>query len=388
MNERPRLGVITAFDPRNRRAASGTTWYMARALERQLGAVSFLGPLFSWTALAGRMLNRIARRGWGGHFAYQHRLALARRYGALVRRRLRPDLDLLIAPTASTEIALLETALPIIYTSDATFDLLKDYYPEYSGYDGDLLAQGQEIERRAIRRANLLIYPSRWAADSAIGTYGADPARVHVLPYGANLDAAPDPALIDPGAKWKARRLVFIGGDWERKGGPVVYQALGELRRGGIPAELVIIGCRPTLPDLTGVRMVGPLDKADPTQQARLVEELLNATLLVQPVRHECYGVVFCEASACGTPALAAATGGVAGAVHEGLNGHLLRRDAAATEYAARIAQLLRDEAAYRCLSASARQLFDTSLNWDRWAADTARLARPLLSSAPSWSQR
>ena len=47
------------------------------------------------------------------------------------------------------------------------------------------------LEKRAIEKARLLLYPTRWAADSAIKDYGADPQKVRVIPFGANIEHPP-----------------------------------------------------------------------------------------------------------------------------------------------------------------------------------------------------
>ena len=42
-------------------------------------------------------------------------------------------------------------------------------------------------------------------------------------------------------------RLLFIGMDWQRKGGPVALAVTRELNRMNIPAGLTVIGCNPLL---------------------------------------------------------------------------------------------------------------------------------------------
>jgi glycosyltransferase involved in cell wall biosynthesis len=76
---------------------------------------------------------------------------------------------------------------------------------------------------------------------------------------------------------------------------------------------------------------------------------------------------VFCEASACGLPSIARRTGGIAGALVDGVNGRLLPSDAGAADYADVIRSLWADHSAYGALQQSARRLFETTHNWKHW---------------------
>lgn len=62
-----------------------------------------------------------------------------------------------------------------------------------------------------LAKASKLIYPSKWAANSAIFDYGVEPEKTEIIPFGANLDTVP---LIDKVLSKKHSlpcRLLFIG---------------------------------------------------------------------------------------------------------------------------------------------------------------------------------
>jgi glycosyltransferase involved in cell wall biosynthesis len=309
---------------------------------------------------------------------------LAREYARRARHRLqRTKLDFLVAPAGSAMIAFLETDIPIVYTSDTTFDLALDYHPEFTAMGNSLKAEGHEVERRAIHRAALSLFPSQWAADSAINTYGADPAKVYVLPYGANLDIIPPRETL---ARHKQRDpcvLLLVGSPWDRKGGPVAVQVTQALRTVGVPAQLVVVGMEPreASENVTGVSFLGRLDKADPVQQQRLVDLYRSATFFILPTLSESYGIVFCEASACGTPILAPRTGGVAGAVRDGVNGFLVAPEDGAAPYVKLVRDLLGDWDRYLGLVQSSRNEYEQHLNWDTWARKVGEMAGVLTKS-------
>jgi hypothetical protein len=101
-----------------------------------------------------------------------------------------------------------------------------------------------KIEHEALRRSDRVLLSSDWAKTSAIVDYGAAPAAITVLPLGPNISSD----LIERYKPTKTAdflggvRLLFIGADWDRKGGPVVLEIKRHLDSLGIPCELFLVG--------------------------------------------------------------------------------------------------------------------------------------------------
>ena len=366
-----RVAYVTAKDPGSRWSWSGTNHAMFQALPcDDCGVVH-----------VGRSLHGVRR--W-----------LPRRVDRLVNRLLPPEesadlldesrrcarvlapelsgnrFDVIFAPVASREIAFLDTDLPIVYLSDATFKVLRDCYPEVAGKPKEWRDEREACERRAIARADLLIYPSRWAADSAVSDYGADPEKVRVIPFGANIhDVPPLDAILERRPNDGVCRLLFVGKDWSRKGGDIVVEALRALQGMGVRAELAVCGAMPAAvlqsPDIV---FKGVLDKNRKGELAELVGLLTRANFMIVPSRGEAFGIVFCEASAFGIPSLSTRTGGIPGAIEDGVNGLLFPLEARGTEYAGAMAGLLEDRDRYDELVRSSRRLYDERLNWSAWS--------------------
>jgi glycosyltransferase involved in cell wall biosynthesis len=236
---------------------------------------------------------------------------------------------------------------------------------------------GNELERRAIARARWLLYPSPWVADFARSFYGADPARIHVVPYGANLDDPPPAEVASRVPDFATCNLLFIGVDWLRKGGDVAVATFDALARAGVPVRMTVVGCTPPGEALRpGIRVIPFLDKNVPAERAQLDALYADSHFLFVPTRKECYGIVFCEAASFGVPVVATDTGGVSGIVRDGENGRLLPPEAGGDEYAAVIAELFASPARYRTLREASRHAFDDRLNWDAWGRATARILR------------
>ena len=92
---------------------------------------------------------------------------------------------------SSQMIAYLETDIPIIYMTDATFQQLQGYYPAFSNLADYNIRQGIELDKKAFQKAAHCMLASEWNKNSAINDYGIDPEKISVVPCGANLDKIP-----------------------------------------------------------------------------------------------------------------------------------------------------------------------------------------------------
>jgi glycosyltransferase involved in cell wall biosynthesis len=109
------------------------------------------------------------------------------------------------------------------------------------------------------------------------------------------------------------------------------------------------------------------LDKGVPADAQRLHQLLQRAHFLLLPTRAECMGLVFCEASAHGVPAITTQTGGVPAVVEEGVNGRTLPLSATGEDFGRVVAQEWRDREAFVRFSQRARQRYEERLNWEAW---------------------
>jgi glycosyltransferase involved in cell wall biosynthesis len=277
--------------------------------------------------------------------------------------------DLLIAPAAATELALLPpTSAPVVYVTDATFALLHGYYAAFSDLGPRSVREANAIERAALHRATVIVYPSEWAADSAVRDYGVPREKIHVVPFGANLTMVPTADEATRDRADDAINLVLVGVDWVRKGCDIAVAAVATLRAHGANARLTIVGCSraPRAPEFVDV--IPYLDKWKPEQAGAYREILLRSHAMILPTRADCSSIAAAEANAHGVPAMLTDTGGVRGMVTDGVNGALMPADAGPLDWADAVMRLVGDRARHREMCRSARATFDSRLNWDCWA--------------------
>lgn len=211
--------------------------------------------------------------------------------------------------------------------------------------------------------------------------YGADPARIEVVPPGV------DHEVFSPVGRKGARArlglaegplLLFVGRIQPLKGADVAVRSLAALDR---PAHLVVVG-GPSGPDgprevrhvRTLVSELGLSDRVTfvpPQPHAELADWYRAADVCLVPSRSESFGLVALEAAACGTPVVASSVGGLRSLVDHGLTGFRVDdRDPAS--FAAPVRALLDDPSA---AAAMGRAGADMARDY-RWSTTAARLRR------------
>jgi glycosyltransferase involved in cell wall biosynthesis len=238
---------------------------------------------------------------------------------AALRRRLRHGpLD---AAFVHTQVASLLSAdimgrVPTVVSLDATPRNFDDVGQAYGHRRRGALSEGAKtlVNRRALLAAAALVTWSRLAADSLTADYGVPPLRVHVIPPGVDTErfrpreeAPPDGPV----------RVLFVGGDFVRKGGRDLLVAMD-----GLQAELDVVTAAPVGPPPPGVRArvhrgLGPGDPA-------LLDLYRRADVFALPSHGDCLPQVLAEAAAAGLPIVSTPTGAVPEIVRDGVNGLLV----------------------------------------------------------------
>ena len=377
-HRRPRIAYLTQNDPRDRRAWSGIHYYMAQALQKHCGDVSYIGPIKSRLEKFRKLMALLSRKLIGKRYLQSHSLSLSKWVGRIAGQRIEQgDFDVVFAPAGSVCLAHLQTKLPLIYLSDSTLALMSGYYPEFSNLSSRSFREANAVEQLAINNAQLLLFPSAWAARSAIKDYGADESRVHVAPLGANIDSWPSAEKAASHQTSATCKLLFVGVEWERKGGAIAFETLVALNRMGFDSELTIVGCVPPKhfrhPKLRNIPF---LNKNIPEQKQRLTDLFNEADFFLLPTRNECWGIAFCEANAFGLPVISTDTGGVSEVIRNGENGYLLPTSARGDAYAQIIAERFRDQVQYQSMRRRSRQIFEERLNWDAWGQAVSELVK------------
>lgn len=374
-NQTLRVACVTTYAATGSSTSPSWAYYMAGAVAGQNADVEFLGPMVLPPALVGwnRLKQRAYSRLFHQYYTPERSTPLLRRFARQLDRRLAvSDHQVVFSPISpgSQPVAYLDCRQPIVIWTDTTLAAAIDFYPELKKLCYPSVRDGLRNERAALSRADVIVYSSEWAAESAIQRYGLPRDKVKVASFGPCLDI--EHAVGDVEAAINARstavcRLLFIANQWKRKGGDLAVDVTLRLRTEGIQAELYCVGREP--PDevraLDCVRVVGRLSKSDPRQRAQLMGLLAESNYLILPSTADCTPFVFSEACAFGVPCLTTNVGGIPSVIRDDINGKMFPLGASAEDYCRYISENFQQPERYGRLARSAFGQYRARLNWD-----------------------
>lgn len=160
-----------------------------------------------------------------------------------------------------------------------------------------------ELERRAFRHAHRIHAWTEWVADSLREDYGVPDERIVTLHPGAPLTALRAIPRDHAGARAEPLGAVFIGHDVERKGLPVLLEAVRRLD-GEVHLDVITTSPVPATPH---TRVHAELTSGS----AEFVELLSRADVLVLPTRADAVPWVLIEAMAAGLAVLSTSVGAI-----------------------------------------------------------------------------
>ena len=227
------------------------------------------------------------------------------------------------------------------------------YYPTFDRtklFSESWIAKEKEIYENAVRVFTMSEHVRR----SAIDHYNINPEKVECVFAGSNSET--DPRALD-NDDFGNKRIVFVGVDWERKGGPELVNAFRLLLREHPDAVLDIVGCSPEI-NCPNVNVVGrvPLDEVKVFFR--------KSSVLCVPTKVEPFGIVFVEAFAHKIPVVSSDLGALPQIVEHGRSGYLCDpSDAESMAY--HLGQLVGSPETCRDFGERGYQRVQEVLNWD-----------------------
>jgi glycosyltransferase involved in cell wall biosynthesis len=225
----------------------------------------------------------------------------SRTRSALARTRLAG-----LAPDAVIQIGttfVLPHATRYVTLEDMTLRQAADAHPVFSRMSASAIASWERRRAGIYERAAMCAAASHWTGDSLQADYGLPPDRVAVVGFGANHSAHV------PDREWDRPRFLFVGIDWERKGGPLLLRAFSRVRRVRPDAALDVVGGHPPLQE-PGVTAHGVLSQARERDRRLIAELFARATCFVMPSLVEPFGIAYVEAGSAGIASIGGSVGG------------------------------------------------------------------------------
>jgi len=183
------------------------------------------------------------------------------------------------------------------------FDLSTTHVPEWIA-----------LERQIYMSSLMVFTRSSNITNSLIEQYDCPSDKVACVYVGVNVPASEKNSGQE---KYASKNILFVGLDWERKGGPDLLEAFQQVLKAHPDAHLTIIGPKPSVhvPNCTILGKL-PLDALLPYYE--------SASIFCLPTKLEPFGVVFVEAMSHRLPIVATDIGAIPDFVTNGKNGYLV----------------------------------------------------------------
>jgi len=263
---------------------------------------------------------------------------------------------------------------PYVLGLDATIEQLHAFNGLYKS--PSRIPGAEPLKRHLLRRvyqgAAALFPWSRWAADDLLNRYGPDPAKVHVLPPGIDLESWTFQERSEDGDV----QVLFVGGDFYRKGGDLLLQWAETTRLDGWQLHLVTRD--PVHTTSSRVHVYHGLTPNSP----ELRQLYQQAHVFALPTRADCYSLASLEAMATGLPVVLSEVGGTGDIIRNGETGFLIPpgsgRDLAGT-----LEALIEDRSARLRMGLAARRDIEERFDVRKNIRRTIEIMRAAVDAQP-----
>lgn len=362
-----RISYVT-IDNINIHNWSGLDFFIAQALQNQGATLDFVSDI-RVKKLGRFYLNKIFYKLQHRTYMWDRDPIVASKFASVVSKHLMPSTDVVFSPTP-IPIAYLDTNKPKVFYHDATFSGLINFYEQFSNLSRKTIKDGNNLEQAALESCKFAIYSSDWAAKTAIENYNVDPAKIRVIPFGANIDSKRTLDDIKAILQLRSKQvcnLLFLGVNWERKGGDIALKVAKELDKRGVPVILHLAGLSspPNTPLPDFVKNHGFISKTSDEGRKKIDHLLASSHFLILPSKADCTPVVYSEANSFGLPCITSNVGGIPTIIKDDVNGKMFSPTADINEYCDYIQATFLNQTLYTELALTSFAEFETRLNWD-----------------------
>jgi glycosyltransferase involved in cell wall biosynthesis len=361
---KPKIAFVSLYDPGDPQTWSGTPYSILTHLKRAGAHVEVIGPL-SRNSRYLLSLNWAKSKLMKRAYHVEREPLITASYARQIESQMRGRHFDVILSLETFLMSKLNRPEPITSWCDATWDLMVDYY--YANPTKAFHKRASLSEQQALQRVEHAVYASDWAAASATKYYRVPEKKLAVIPFGANIEI--EHGMDEMESFLSARNhesctLLFLGVDWERKGGQIAVDTARLLNLRGLKTQLIVAGCNVPGEKHAFVTELGFISKRTVEGRSKISELLRTSNFFIFPTRAECSAIVLSEASAFGLPIITTDTGGISTYVSQGTNGIRLPLTADAEVYADHIFRIFRDQKTYKAMAFSGWDEYSRRLNW------------------------
>ena len=200
-----------------------------------------------------------------------------------------------------------------VYTDNTVLANLYYLSPEeiYSEYSDSWI----RLERTIYHNSSINFTMSSNVSKSMIEQYSCSQHKVACVYAGSNVKNIG----IDLNKKrYDNKHILFVGREWERKGGKDLIEAFKIVLSSHPDAKLTIVGCTPNI-SIKNCNVIGRITLQE------LHRYYLDASVFCLPTKREPFGIAFVEALMHGLPIVATNIAAIPDFVLQGQNGYLVK---------------------------------------------------------------
>ena len=189
------------------------------------------------------------------------------------------------------------------------------------GLSARRIDEGLAFERKVYQGTDRIFAMSDYLRRSFVDDYNVPSERVSNVGAGINLEQIPE---VVPAKRYDTKQILFIGADFERKGGQQLLNAFRHIHDSHPDATLHIVGPKRLVLSgevSRGVKFYGFLDKTKPHHARTLRDLFEKCCLFALPSLYEPFGIAPLEAMAHQIPAVVSRGWALQEMVVPGLNG-------------------------------------------------------------------
>jgi starch synthase len=353
------FGGSIGYDPYSLKTWSGIAWFLREAMDHAGildHAVGVKVPRLHFNFLLAKNFDR-KREVWRAHYnfdpAYRRALTQAAMHISVASPFLMQIGHMFSLPQA------LPQKKCFSYSDGNLPEKIKSGFG-LEGVSSKRIDQALRYDEQIAGEMTAIFTFSEYLRQSFISDFHVPAERVFNIGGGVNLADFPSP---NPHKDYSAPRVLFIGVDFCRKGGPQLLEAFSIARETLPAAELHIVGPEkiPAVPP--GVIFHGNLSKADPEQKLKLESLFRDSSLFVLPSLYEPFGIAPLEAMLYQLPCLVTDAWAFRETVSPGVNGDRVPKGSV-DALAAKLLELLANPERLAVMGKQGRDLVLRKYTW------------------------
>ncbi len=210
-----------------------------------------------------------------------------------------------------------------------------------------------DLEKKIYQNASLVFVRSSNILDSLVEQYGIHSEKIKCVFSGSNVVVN---EISTTDKDYSNQNILFVGLEWERKGGPELIEAFKIVLKKFPKATLTIVGANPQI-QVPNTKIIGKVSPGS------LINYYKEASIFCLPTRLEPFGIAFLEAMQARLPIIGTNIGAVPDFVEDSFNG-LLVEPGDINGISNALIKLLEQPENCRIYGERSKEIADNKYNW------------------------